>query len=209
MPLRLFLVDDHAVVREGLRLVLEDQADLEVVGEASNAEAAPDAIVETQPDVVLMDVSMGKVDGIEATARVTTRCPQTRVIILSMLGTRENVARALRAGASGYLLKESAGREVVEAVRRVAAGERYFGQSVRGADEEAFSSPIDQLSRREKEVLHLLVEGVVPKDIAAQLGISPKTVDTYRVRLMSKLEVANLAGLIKLAIRHGLTRADE
>lgn len=213
MSLRIFIVDDHAVLREGLRLVLEAEPDLEVIGEAADGETAPDKILETRPDVVLMDVSMGGADGIEATAQVTSRCPGVRIVILSMLGTREDVRRALRAGARGYLLKESAGREVVDAVRRVAAGERCFGQSVAeivvgSLDQEALPSPIDQLSPREKEVLKHLVEGEVPKEIAAALGISSKTVDTYRARLMSKLGVASLAGLIKLAIRHGLTAAD-
>ncbi len=214
MTIRVFLVDDHAILRQGLRLILEAEPDLRVVGEAGDGREAVTLVQEMHPDIVLMDISMARLNGIDATARLRFCCPSVRVIILSMLATRDHIYGALQAGAQGYLLKECLGREVVDAVRRVADGHRFLGQgaaellaadAARGGELAAASSPLCELSLREREVLQLLAEGRAPKEIAAELGISPKTIDTYRHRIMAKLGLDNLAALVKFAVRHGVT----
>jgi len=214
MTLRIFLADDHAVLRDGLRMILEAQPDVQVVGEAADGREAIRGVEDTNPDIVLMDISMPVLNGIEATAQIRVRAPRVRVIVLSMLATREHVYQALQAGAVGYLPKESLGREVIKAVRSVAAGHRYLAEQITDivANDATCSgsippigSPFELLSSREMEVLQLLVEGRVPKEIADTLGISRKTVDTYRARLTKKLGVDGLPELVKLAIRHGIT----
>ncbi len=217
MTLRLFIVDDHAVLREGLRMILETQPDMRVIGTSADGRDAVQRIIGERPDVVLMDISMPGLDGIRATAQILAVSPGIRVVVLSMLSTREHVREALRAGARGYLLKESLGREVIEAVRRVAAGHVHLGRGVAGLTdpEEAVpaaglagTSPFHRLSLREREVCKLLVEGRAPKEIAAALGISNKTVDTYKARLMDKLGVDSLPALVKVALRYGVTSSD-
>ncbi len=217
MSWRIALVDDHAVLRRGLRMILEAQPDMHVVCEAGDGRSAVRSVEAHRPDLVLMDISMLELNGIAATAQIRERCPDVQVIILSMLATREHVYAALRAGAQGYVLKESLADEVIEAVRRVADGRRYLGDGVADLIAEDVShldpcnpteSPFQRLSLREMEVLQLLSEGRVPKEIASTLDISPKTVDTYRSRLMSKLGVHSLAALIKLAVRHNITTVD-
>ncbi len=217
MTLRILLVDDHGVLRDGLRMILETQPDMRVVGTAANGRDAVRKTESERPDIVLMDISMPELNGIEATAQVRARHPDVRVIVLSVLATREHVYSALRAGATGYILKESLGREVIHAVRQVAGGHRYLGQGIADivVSDAAQSSPIphdvspfEQLSSREMEVCQLLVEGCVPKEISDIIGISSKTVDTYRRRLMAKLGVDSLAALVKLAVRHRITPVD-
>jgi len=217
MIIRVFLVDDHAILREGLRLILESQPDIIIVGEATNGREAVQKISGLQAHIVLMDVGMAELNGIEATAQIRKRCPEAKVIILSMYSTSEHARHALQAGAKGYLLKESLGREVIEAVRRVFAGERYFSPRIHDillADvferkgNLTADSLLDPLSSREKEVLQLLVEGHSEKQIAVVLGISPKTVNTYRNRLMEKLNVNNLPALVLLAHKHGMIPYD-
>jgi DNA-binding NarL/FixJ family response regulator len=214
MPIKVFLADDHAVVRDGLRFILGTQADMEVVGEAATGRQAVEQVIQTKPDVVVMDIAMPELNGIEATREILRSCPSTHVVILSMHSTREHISRAFQAGALGYILKESADEEVVIASRAVHAGRRYLCQSltetvvdefVLRKDTDAIKSPLDRLSSREVEILQLVVEGKTSANIASILFISPKTVETYRSRLMEKLGVSNLPELVKFAIEHGLT----
>ena len=208
------LADDHAVVRDGLRAILEAQPGIQVTGDAANGREAVRRVARLCPDVVVMDIAMPELNGIEAAREITQVCPSTRVVILSMHSTTEHVFRALEAGACGYLLKESAGAEVVNAVRAVHGGQRYLSQKIsdrliddyvtqRKAGEP--ESPLARLSPREREVLQLVVEGKSNAEIADSLTLSVKTVETYRSRLRQKLSISDLPGLVKFAIQHGLT----
>ena len=208
------LADDHAIVRDGLRYLLEAQKDLKVVGSACDGRDTVKLVLEKDPHIVLMDIAMPGLNGIETTRIITRDNPVTRVIILSMFSTPEHVVRAMRAGAKGYLLKESAGLEVVDAIRRVHGGERYLSKKIsdeiiddyiqRFTHEDA-PSPLESLSDRERQVLQLVVEGNSSNEIAQILSISDKTVDTYRSRLMLKLDINDLPALVKFAIQHGIT----
>ena len=214
MTIRVLLADDHAVVRDGLHLLLEGQPTIRVIGEASNGREVIGLAQHLQPDVIVMDIAMPELNGIEAARQIRAACPSTRIIILSMHSTSEHVFRALQAGATGYLLKESAGAEVVDAVRAVHAGRRYLSQKLIETgiyhvfDQRGIESPLDRLSAREREVLQLTVEGKSSVEIAALLSLSSKTVETYRSRLMHKLGLSDLPGLVKFAIQHGLTSLD-
>jgi DNA-binding NarL/FixJ family response regulator len=211
MAIGVFLADDHAVVREGLRLVLEAHPDIRVLGEASDGRGAVSEVRRLLPDVVIMDIAMPQSNGIEATLRLRELVPSAKVVILSMHSTTEHIFRALRAGALGYLLKESAGAEVVDAVRAVHAGGRYLSQKIAAHVVDDYlregqpASPLQALSRRELEVVQLVAEGKTSAEIAALLSLSPKTVETYRSRLMQKLGVNDVPSLVKFAIQHGLT----
>jgi DNA-binding NarL/FixJ family response regulator len=204
------LVDDHAVVRDGLRLVLEAQG-LEVLGEAGNGLDAIRIVQELRPDVALVDITMPGMNGIEVTREICERSPGTRVIILSMHCGSEYVSRALEAGAAGYLLKECAAREVADAIAAVCNGHRYLSRQAADLVVEDYGRPrnterqaLESLSLREREVLQLVVEGRTSVEIGDLLCLSPKTVDTYRSRLMAKLGLANIPDLVRFAIRHGL-----
>ncbi len=214
MPIRVFLADDHAVVRDGLRFILENQGDISVVGEAADGRLTVREVQRLRPDVVIMDIAMPEMNGIEATQQVRSSCPSTQIVILSMHATVEHIFQALQAGARGYLLKESAGKEVVEAVRVVSGSRRYFSQGISETVIDEFirtdraahgKSPLESLSSREREILQLVVEGQSSAEIAEVLRISPKTVETYRSRLMQKLGLSDLPSLVKFAIQHGLT----
>ncbi|HUV95327.1 MAG TPA: response regulator transcription factor [Anaerolineae bacterium] len=214
MTISVFVADDHAVLRDGLLLLLSAQDDIRVVGEAANGRDAVRQIAQLRPDVAIVDIAMPELDGIETTRQIREVCPLTKVIILSMYSTSERIFRALQAGALGYLLKESAGAEVVKAIRVVHSSHRYLSQRIsdrviddyirqrRLGDTE---SPLAALSSREKEVLRFVVEGKSSVEIAGTLFLSPKTVETYRARLMRKLGIRDLPSLVKFAIRHGLT----
>jgi RNA polymerase sigma factor (sigma-70 family) len=214
MAITVFLCDDHSIVREGLRLILERETDLKVVGEADNGVTTLRRVSELRPAVAIVDVSMpGNINGIDATQRLRREVPETRVIMLSMYSSADYVGRALRAGAHGYVLKASATADIVAAVRAVMAGERYLSSGVEDELLDALLSSqngnatelrTEKLSVREREVLQLVVEGKSSMEIAELLGLSPSTVDTYRSRLMQKLRVGNLPDLVRLAIREGL-----
>lgn len=202
-----YLVDDQRILRDGLRALLELQRDIRVTGEASNGREAIEGILSAQPDVALMDVTMPELNGIDATQIIKQKAPNVKIIILSVHSDSEHVYRAFEAGASGYLLKESAGAEVVEAVRAATAGQRYVSAKIGEAltfrrDQR---SPFEALSAREREVLQLTVAGETSAAIAEKLNLSPKTVDTYRSRVLEKLGAKNLPELVRMAIKYGLT----
>lgn len=205
-----YLVDDQRILREGLRALLELDGGIHVVGEAADGRAALDGILAVQPEVVLMDVTMPDLNGIDATQILTQKAPHIKVIILSVHSDSEHVYRAFQAGATGYLLKESAGAEVLAAVRAAKENRRYVSPKI--ADALALRrdprSPFESLSAREREVLQLTVAGATSAAIAEKLNLSPKTVDTYRSRVMEKLGTQNLPELVRMAIKHGLTPAE-
>jgi DNA-binding NarL/FixJ family response regulator len=210
MPVSVMLADDHAVVRDGLRALLEAGNDLQVVGVAGNGREAVSEALRLRPDIVIMDIAMPELDGVEATRRIVERSPETRVLILSMYLSAEHIYRALQAGAQGYVLKESAGEEVVEAIRALRAGKRYLSHRITETviddylREGTNVSPLDSLSLRERDVLQLVVEGRTNAAIAQALSLSPKTVETYRARIMKKLKVKDTVELVKFSMRHGL-----
>lgn len=211
MSISVLIADDHAVVRDGLRLLLESQSDIRVVGEVADGRAAVEAALRLKPDVVIMDLAMPLLNGADATAQIVEKQETARIVMLSMHSTVEHVFRALQAGALGYLRKESAGSEVVDAVRTVYAGRRYLSQKITESVVDEYirkrtvDSPLESLSQREREILQLLVEGKPGIEIARLLHVSPKTVDTYRSRMMQKLGISDLPGLVKFALQHGLT----
>jgi len=214
MNITVFLADDHGVVRNGLRLLLEANHDIKVVGEASQGQEAVQRVAEVRPDVTILDIGMPGLNGIEVTRRIRELWPTAKILILSIHSTAEHIFQALQAGALGYLLKESAGSEVVKAVRAVYAGRRYLSEKisetiiedyVRQRQREETKSPLERLSSRERQILQLVVEGKSSAEIAEILYLSPKTVETYRSRLMQKLGTSGLPSLIKFAIQHGLT----
>ena len=213
MSIRVLLADDHALMREGLRALLAANPDIAVIAEAGNGFDALRRAEELKPDVVVMDISMPDLNGVEAARMIRAKCPATRVVMLSMHASSEHVHRALDAGASAYVLKESAGAEVAAAIRTVHAGGRYLSPALGGLAREMLrakphASPLDSLSSRERQVLQLVVEGKSSAAIAGIVHLSPKTVETYRSRLMKKLGVADITALVKFAVQHGLTPAD-
>ena len=205
--IRIMLVDDHALVREALGRLLEDAHDLRVIGSFDEGSAALAFAAREEPDVAIVDVAMPVASGIDLARQLRTVSPGTRLLMLSMHARADYVQRALRAGAHGYVLKECAGEEVVAAVRAVHAGRRYLSAQLPKPDlgVEVCDDPLDRLSARELEVLKLVVEGNTSLQVAAMLGLSPKSIDTYRSRLMAKLDIDHLPALVKFAIRRGLT----
>jgi two-component system response regulator NreC len=213
MPIRVILVDDHAVVRSGLRRVLEAGSDIEVVGEASNVRDAVFEVRAQNPDVIVMDVVMPGTSGIEGTPLVLHEAPDAKVLILSMQDDPRYVREAFAQGASGYVLKEAADTEVVEAVRQVASGQQYLHPALgarlleseaRQRDEEAS----DPLSEREREVLRLLALGHTNQEIAKLLYISVRTAESHRAHIMQKLRLGTRAELVRYALAHGLLEED-
>ena len=209
MTIRILIADDHGLVAEGLKHVVESQADMEVVALAVDGREAVRQSRDLQPDVVLMDLSMPELNGADAARAILERDPKCRVIVLSMYAEREYVRRALKAGAAGYVVKRSAAKELVEAIRAVHAGQRYLSPRVADVviDDYAGDAPDDLLSRlsqREREVLQLLAEGHTGAQIAERLSLSQKTVETYRARLVEKLGIRDVAGLVRFAIQRGI-----
>ena len=211
MTISVFLADDHRILRDGLRVLLESQDDIKVVGEAENGNLAIDGITSIKPNVVVLDITMPELNGIDAAQIIHETSPEIGIVILSIHSDLEHIFRALQAGAQGYLLKESAGSEVISAVRSVHLGRRYLSPSIRDAVTEAHlqnrqvQSPLDLLSMREREVLQLTVEGHSSAAIGEKLDLSPKTIETYRSRLMGKIGVRELTELVRFAIKHGIT----
>jgi DNA-binding NarL/FixJ family response regulator len=205
-----FVADDHAIIRDGLVAHLSSQPDFAVVGTAATGRDAVNQVMRLAPRVVVLDVSMPELDGIEATRQILAKKPDTHVVIFSMHSNAEHIFHALEAGVRGYLLKESSGSEIIEAIRTVQAGRRYLSPGVAAVVAEGVSarsglSPLASLSRREREVTKLVADGHSSAEIGEMLCLSSKTVDSYRCRTMQKLHVSQLAGLIKIAIQYGLT----
>ena len=211
MRLRILIADDHAMVAEGLRQVVAAEVDFEVVGIAQDGEVAVQSAIGLEPDIVVMDMAMPRMNGIEATRAIHERAPGIRVVMLSMYSNPEYVFRALEAGASAYLAKDSASRELVEAIRTVRSGRRYFSAQIAeslAGREAAPPDPLSMLSVRESQVLRLLADGKTTVDIAGVLQVSPKTVETYRARVYEKLDIHDLPSLVRFAIQRGLTSID-
>jgi DNA-binding NarL/FixJ family response regulator len=215
--IRVLLAEDHTIVREGLKALLSSTPDLLVVGEVSDGREAVDACARLLPDVVVMDLNMPKLNGVDATREIREKPQAPKVLILSMYDGEEYVRPAIRAGASGYLLKGSGLSDLVSAIRAVARGDAFFSPAVarillhdsRGeGDDKASPDPADGLTRREREVLTLVGEGKSSPEIAKILGLSVKTVEGHRGRIMAKLDVHNVAGLVRQAIRLGLVSAE-
>ncbi|HEU5010193.1 MAG TPA: response regulator transcription factor [Gaiellaceae bacterium] len=209
MTIRVLIVDDHAVVRAGLRRVLDAEADIETVGEAANVDRAVFEALEAHPDVVLMDVVMPGKTGIEGMPALLQAVPDVKVLMLSMQDDPQYVREAFEAGASGYVLKEAADTDVVDAVRAVAAGERYVhpalgARLIAAESEERKRAESDPLSEREREVLRLLALGHTNQEIAALLYISVRTAETHRAHIMQKLGLSSRAELVRYALDHGL-----
>ena len=206
--IRILLADDHAVVRQGFKMILSAEKDMEIVGEAGNGREAVEQAEQLRPDIVVMDVAMPELNGIEATRRLAASMPHTRVIALSMHKDSVYVREVLRAGARGYLLKDSGAGDLVSAIRAVASGESYLSPAVSNAVLDDYrrhvTNPIDLLTSREREVLQMLAEGKTNKEIAVVLNLSVYTVDAHRGRIMEKLNVHSINELVRFAVRNGL-----
>ncbi len=216
MPrLRILLADDHTVVRQGLRRVLEDCAEWEVVAEAGDGREAVRQAEELKPDVAIIDIAMPLLNGIEATRQIVKRSPSTRVLILTMHADEAYVNQILQAGATGYLLKDSADVDLIQAVGAVSKGKSFFSPAVarvmlddyvRQLAEKGITDRYESLSEREREVFQLIAEGKANKEIAAILSISPSTVETHRARIMEKLDLHSAAEIVLYAVRKGVIR---
>lgn len=212
--IRVLLANDHTIVREGLTSLLREQRDITIVGTADNGREAVDTARRTFPDVVVMDIAMPNMNGIEATRQLSRLLPQTKVIVLTMYAEEEYIVQALQAGVRGYLLKKAAAAELIQAVRTVERGDFYLSSEIsnvvvqRFLTAESRLADIEPLSEREREILQLVAEGNTNRQIARALDISTKTVDTYRTRMMAKLDLHDTAALVRYAIRKGIVRAD-
>lgn len=216
MPkLRILLADDHTVVRQGLRKVLEERPDWEVVAEAGDGREAVRQAEELEPDVAIVDITMPLLNGIEATRQIVRRSPGTRVLVLTMHSDEAYVNQILQAGAIGYLLKESADVDLIQAVSAVSKGKSFFSPAiarlmlddyVRQLADKGINNRYDSLSEREREVFQLIAEGKANKEIAALLSISPSTVETHRARIMEKLDLHSAAEIVLYAVRKGVIR---
>ncbi|MBL8075661.1 MAG: response regulator transcription factor [Nitrospira sp.] len=213
--LRVMLVEDHALVRAGMRALLQKLDDIEVVADVGDGWEAVKAVQTHAPDLVLMDIAMPGLNGLDATSRIVKESSTTRVILLSMYANEEYLSQALQVGASGYLLKGAELAELELAIRTVSRGETYLTPAVAKYAVEAYrnksgvaSSPLARLSGRQREILQLIAEGCTTKDIAQRLNLSVKTVETHRAQLMERLEIHDVPGLVRLAIRVGLVQVD-
>ena len=214
MEIKIIIADDHTIIRDGLKLILESKSDLKVIAEAENGFQVVSKAKELQPDVIIMDIAMPNMNGVEATRRIIEENPAIKIIILSMHSTVEDIFRSLQAGAIGYLLKESAGTEIIDAVRAAFSGRRYLSRKVDDILIDSYiyehqlkeaDSPLERLSSREREVLQLVAEGKSSSEISELLYLSVKTVETYRSRMMQKLGIKDLPALVKFAIQQRLT----
>jgi len=213
MSIRILLADDHTIIRQGLHSLLEKEPDMEVVGEAEDGRKAMQLVRELEPDIVIMDITMPNLNGSDATHKIVSKFPEVKVIALSIHSNKRFVAGMLKAGASGYILKECLFDELVQAIRAVAGGVRYLSPRITGVVVEDYvehlvatvDSPLAKLTDREHEVIQLLAEGRTTKQIALELHVSPKTIESNRHNIMEKLDIHSLAELTKYAIREGLT----
>lgn len=210
MPKRAIIADDHKIMREGLRSLLEKSGDFECIAEADDGYQAVSLAKELRPDIVIMDLAMPNMNGIEATRQIKSEHPEIEVVVLSMHATRNYVLQVLQAGASAYLLKDSAFEELSTALLAISRGGMYLSPAI--TKTAALSNlkggtpgPAEHLTKRELQVLQLIAEGISTKDIAARLELSVKTVETHRKQIMDKLEIRSIAGLTKYCIREGLT----
>jgi DNA-binding NarL/FixJ family response regulator len=209
-PLRILLADDHTLVRAGIRALLAQMPDIEVVGEAGDGREALALVKALRPDVLLMDIAMPGMSGLEAAAQVKKECPGVKVIILSMHANEEYVMQALRAGATGYLLKDAASVELDLALKAAVAGQTYLSPAISKRVIETYVArvdgivPPDLLTPRQREILQLVAEGKSTKDVAFALEISVKTVETHRAQIMERLDIHDVPGLVKYAMRTGL-----
>jgi two-component system, NarL family, response regulator NreC len=208
---RVLVADDHTIVRQGLVGILEAADDMEVVGQAADGAEAVDKASKVKPDVVVLDISMPHLSGLEAARRIRESLPGTKVLVLTMHDDEEYVLKMVRAGASGYLLKDSAASELLAGIRALKSGKAYFGPHASRALAEAYqgdrmlpADPVERLTNREREVFQLVVEGKTNAEIADLLFISPKTVDNHRTRMMEKLGVHGTAELVRFAAKHKL-----
>jgi DNA-binding NarL/FixJ family response regulator len=215
MPTRILLADDHAILRQGLRRILESYPDFTVVAEASSGLEAVELAREFQPDVAIVDVGMAGLNGIEATAQILRRCPRTAVLILSMHNDERYVVRALKAGARGYLLKDSVEQDLIQAIQLALEGRSFFSPAVAELLASRKSSILvpdkvedryELLTERERQIYQLLAEGESNKEIASLLGLSLHTVETHRTRIMEKMDVHSAAELVLSAVRRGLVQ---
>jgi two-component system, NarL family, response regulator NreC len=213
--LRLLLADDHTVVRQGLRKVLEERPEWEVVAEAGDGREAVRQAEAHKPDVAIVDVAMPLLNGIETTRQISRKSPGTRVLVLSMHADEAYVTQILQAGATGYLLKDSADVDLIQAVAAVAKGTSFFSPAiarvmlddyVQKLAEKGVTDGYDSLSEREREIFQLIAEGKANKEIAALLSISPSTVETHRARIMEKLDLHSAAEIVLYAVRRGVIR---
>jgi two-component system, NarL family, response regulator NreC len=211
--LRIAIGDDHTLFRHGLCKILEERRDWEIVGEAGDGREAVRQAIELQPDVVVVDIGMPLLNGIEATRQIVKRAPQTRVLILSMHAEEAYVVQALQAGAHGYLLKDSAAKELIHAIAVVAEGKSFFSPGVakvmlddyvKRLTDQGVADRYDLLSEREREIFQLVAEGRSSKDIATLLSVSPTTIETHRAHIMQKLDLHNTAELVLYAVRRGV-----
>ena len=213
MPkLRLLLGDDHTLVRHGLRKILEEQPEWEVVSEVGDGREAVREAIAHKPDVAIIDVAMPLLNGIDATQQIVRRSPETRVLMLSMHADEAYVMRALQAGATGYMVKDAAGKELLTAIATVAAGRRFFSPVIERLIQDdqgrtpasGFADRYETLSAREREIFQLIAEARSNKEVAALLSISPATVETHRARILQKLDVHNIAEVVLYAVRRGI-----
>lgn len=213
MEIKVLIVDDHKILREGLQNIIEQNAGLKFAGEATNGRDAIKLCKQLKPDVVLMDIAMEGLNGIEATHQIVHESPDTKIIALSMHSNKRFVMGMFKAGAYGYLLKDSGTEEVVHAIKTVASNQKYVSQQISGTLVNEFVSPSEsrksQLTSREKEILQLIAEGKSSKEIAGMLFLSSKTIDAHRKNIMDKLDLFTIPDLTKYAIKEGLTSLDE
>lgn len=214
-PLRILVADDHTLVRQGLRKILETQSGWIVIAEAGDGRDAVQQALELQPDIVVMDIAMPRLNGVEALQQIQRRHPNTRILVLSMYADEAYVTRAIRAGAAGYLLKDSAEADLIQAINAVLEGKSFFSPAVarvlldeyvRQQAEQDSSDRFETLSEREREVFQLIAEGYSSKRAARVLEISPTTVETHRAHLMEKLDLHSTADIVLCAVRKGIVR---
>ena len=216
MPSKILLADDHSIIRQGLFALLEKQPDIEVVGAVEDGRKASELVRELKPDIVIMDITMPNLNGIDATRKIIEQAPQVKVIALSMHSSQRFVAEMLKAGANGYILKECLFDELIEAIRTVLKGDTYLSHKITGVVVDDYIKRISSqypeettcLTEREREVLQLLAEGKSTKQIALRLHVSDKTIESNRRNIMDKLNIHSVAELTKYAIREGLTQLD-